>query len=123
LLPAPPVPTINGPFVLPSQEQMRKLLDIVTTRYPVLRGRECRITDDELFAEFQGAFRYVSSVHRTPGVIDAARSTEFWTNRAHEFARRRITLFAFEGAVIAAGAIANSCARAESARSWLNPYC
>jgi hypothetical protein len=95
--PPPPIARLDGIFVMPTRAQAHKLLDIVTAKYPVLRGRH----PDELFTEFLAAFEFVSTLRRTD-TIDAVHSNAYWCDAGAE-RRKRFSLFGFGAACVAAG--------------------
>jgi hypothetical protein len=77
LRPPPPEPArIDGPFVMPSAQQMGRLIEAVLLKYPVLRDN--RIDDAEFRHMTASAFRFLSTLPRTPGRLDLRYDLLSW---------------------------------------------
>lgn len=96
-----PVAKIDGPFAAPTPEQRRLLLDAVLRVYPVLIGGASG-PGAEFRREFADAFAFVSTLRRTPGVMDK-RSNFFWVDAGAEIMKASFRAPAFAAAVVAAG--------------------
>jgi hypothetical protein len=69
--PPPPEPArLDGPFRMPTAQQMTRLVAAVLIWYPGLR--DYRIGDTELLEMVTAGFRFVAGLPRTPGRVDHA---------------------------------------------------
>jgi hypothetical protein len=81
LRPPPPEPArLDGPFQLPSARQMTRLIEAVLLQYPVLR--DPRIDDAEFLHMTASAFRFLSTLPRTPGKLDLRYDLMSWNGHA-----------------------------------------
>jgi hypothetical protein len=76
--PAPPPPTLDGPYIAPDLKQTARLVDLVCAAYPNLKPSE---EDREIFvAEVRRAFVWAGTVSRGEiGKVDTHHASSFWT--------------------------------------------
>ena len=107
-------PVERAKIALPSDDELRKLLDVVFGSYPMLRpwtpGSRFASQDEEDFVrQFSAAFTYVAHQGRAEEV-DKNRSVGWWADQAGEWWRQKkaptnIGSGAFLAACVAAGDI------------------
>jgi hypothetical protein len=104
------VTTLRAPVVLPPESDLRRLLTIVTNRFPQLKPkldpRWAEKIEAEYFATFRAAFFWLSFVIRGDA-IDKKRDAEYWMGlgqqwlRGQQFNPCTLQLNSFTAAVVA----------------------
>jgi hypothetical protein len=95
---------IDLPAAMPSEHQLRRLFDIVTTKYPTL-SRVGGRTDVEHYDAYAGSFLALQFIRRIP-TLDCSRSNGSWCGLVESWLRDRgrgvsIHSAAFSAAVVA----------------------
>jgi hypothetical protein len=108
------ITTVRTPIALPADNDLRRLMTIVTNRFPQLKPkvdtRWAEQQETEHFASFRAAFFWLSFVIRGDG-IDRKRDAEYWMAmgeqwlRAQQFNPRNLQINSFTAAVVAQGDI------------------
>jgi hypothetical protein len=102
----PPLPTVDGPFQVPSPAEVAKLIDIAVSAYPRLRPKSC--DHERLIRSVRFCLAFIGTVNRTPvGKVDD-KYRERWADRCREWVTKEgvaadITALSFCIGILCAG--------------------